>query len=233
MISIVDHTSKAKPPAGAVTAMAAAVQHQVVYDFCPAWGRTSTNWKFSRTGTIQALLVDDDASVPGALAYHDDQNGKPAIVILCKTILDAGGQWLTGGLSVASALSHEVLELIADAACNLAADDGRGQAYALEVCDPVEEHVYPVTVNGQTATVSDFVLPAWFDPTASGVRFDHLGILVRPFELSKGYAIVTPEGQSSQITGAVVPERHASFASPNALAFSRTWQRLLQHPSKA
>lgn len=230
MISVYNHCVKVTPPPDAVRLMCAAVQQQVTHDFCPAWGRTPWRVTDQPGGSVHALLVDDDASVPGALAYHDDVRGKPLMVILCKTILDAGGDWLSGNLSVASALSHEVLELIADPSCNFSADDGTGRAYALETADPVESHVYPIIVQGQRVTVSDFVLPRWFDPTASRGRFDHLGVLTRPFQLDQGYAIVTPQGQPSQITGDVVDARHASMERPNALVFSRTWRRLCEHP---
>lgn len=220
MISVVDRTRVAKPPVGALRLMAAAVNQQVRVDFCPAWGRTSWHVSEQPGGAIIAAIVDDDPNAPGALAYHDDPGGKPDIVVLAKTILDNGGDWLTRPLSVASALSHEVLELIADPSCNFSADDGNGQTYALEVCDPVESHSYAVVVQSTAVTVSDFVLPRWFDPSAAGGRFDHLGQVRAPFALSSGYAIVTPEGQSSQITGEVAPWHNVNHA------FSRTRRRL-------
>src|SRR6266487_1317399 len=86
-----------------VAAMAEACKIQLARDFCPLWGHTPWNVTTTvLTNHIQAHIVDDDASVPGALAYHDDQSGKPVIVVMAGTILKAGGTVLSGPLSVSA-----------------------------------------------------------------------------------------------------------------------------------
>lgn len=223
-ITVVNNSTVPLVRGDEIELIAAACQAQFEYDFGPDWGMARDAYAVTTEpgGDILAMIIDDDPSVPGALAYHDDPNAKPDIVVLAKTIMDNGGTWLDGPLSVSSALSHEVLELAGDPSCNFMADKGDGTSYAIEVADPVEQHVYPFEVQGVNVTVSDYVLRRWFDPTASGDKFDKLGVLTGPFELNQGYAITEQAGQQSQITGDM-PEWKRSVRSTNP--FSRTYRR--------
>ncbi len=130
----------------AVAAMAEACKIQLARDFCPAWGHTK--WDVTTTilsNHIQAHIVDDDASVQGALAYHDDESGKPVIVVMAKTILDNNGTVLAGPMSVSSALSHEIVETRADELATFGAYNYNDQwEYALETADPVENTAYNI-----------------------------------------------------------------------------------------
>ena len=63
--------------------------------------------------------------------------------------------------------------MFVDPNCNLWASDGKTRNYSFEVCDPVEAPTYDV----DGVSVSNFVTPAWFDPTRRRQWQDHL----RPF----------------------------------------------------
>lgn len=184
-----------------VEAMAAACKIQLARDFCPAWGHTK--WDVTTTilsDHIQAHIVDDDKSVPGALAYHDDTSGKPVIVVMAKTILDAGGTALKGPLSVSSALSHEIVETRADELASFGAYDAENDwEYALEVADPVENTAYDIQTIRGPVSVSNFVYRHWFE-LGSAPPYDHLRHLSRPFQIEKGgYVVRWKEGAAAQV----------------------------------
>jgi hypothetical protein len=154
------------------------------------------------------LVVKDNSDTPGVLGWHTED---PSVhiygYVFAGPILDNGGNALTNTLSVSSVLSHEVLETFVDETCNLWADDHNGSTYALEVGDPVESTSY--MVNG--VSVSNFVLPAWFDPNAAPTeKFDWLGQVKAPFTIQKnGYCVKATQGTVTQVLGEDFPEwRH-------------------------
>jgi hypothetical protein len=142
--------------------------------------------------------IDDTPDVPGALGYHDeDDNAVPYIKVFTIS-LDSGGEVLTGDQAVSVTLSHEVLELTGDAPANRWVDGPGGMDYAFELCDAVEGDTYEI----DGVAVSNFVLPAWFDPKAkAGESFDYLGKLTAPFTMTAGgYMIVRTEpGKVTQV----------------------------------
>lgn len=145
------------------------------------------------------IVILDDADQADALGYHDiDPQGRPYGRVFAKTILDNGGTLNTGPNSVSACLSHEALELFGDEACSEWGDRGDGSEVAWELCDPVQNDSYTVEYYNHPVAVSDFVLPAYFDPAAPG-PYDKLGRLTAPFSVAKGgYLIVRkagPEGQ--------------------------------------
>ncbi len=79
-------------------------------------------------------------------------------------------------------LSHEVLEMIMNRDVNMWCDDAHGYMYARELCDPVEDMHYYI----DDVAVSNFVLPAWFDPRQRASRLDYLGELSAPFTHTRG-----------------------------------------------
>lgn len=210
------------PDAATLPKLAGAITTQVSRDFGPAWGvfASVTVAPPIAVGQFQVVLLDDPDQA-GALGYHDrDPHGNPYARVFVKPVLQHGGDWLTKPLSVASVVSHEVLELLADPGANRWADNGTTKLWALEVCDPCENASYPI--NG--VTVSDFVLPAWFDPGAPG-PYTHLKTISKPFGLAKGgYAIVSTEGKVAQVFAdePPAPWRLATKTSPA----SRTARRL-------
>lgn len=210
--------------------MTAAVATQVVHHAAPIWGLRGPTVAFvpgtqPPPGVHVISIVDTlDGAPQGALGYHtEDPGGRQWGVVAASPVLDAGMQVLTGDWSLASVLSHEVLEMLCDPACNLWAADGNGRAYSYEVCDPVEAPTYEVT----GVSVSNFVLPTWFDPQASpGAKFDHLGVLQAPFSIAKGgYAVYLEAGAEQQVYGDQFPGwRKAMKEAPT----SRTQRRLTQ-----
>jgi hypothetical protein len=160
------------------------------------------------------INVMNDSDQADALGWHTEKQGDLVYGrVFAAPVLDHGGGVLDGGsigVSVASVLSHEVLETFADPHVNLWADAGDGTAVAFEICDPVESDGYLVTdsFTGTPVLVSDFVLPAWFDPNArAGDQLDWMGQVHRPFEMSKGgYVVVMREGKVDQKFGEGYPD---------------------------
>jgi hypothetical protein len=172
---IFDVTNRATVVTAAeISAAIAAVQTQVALDFIPAWGSPAPT-------TYRLVFLDEDPSVPGALGYHDLEGDVPVSYILCKTAKD-------DGVSVSSVLSHEVLEMIVDPiTTRVIMEDAVGDGktftlYMAEVCDAVEQDLY--TING--VQVSNFVLPAWFDPENKTGPFDFRKKLTKALQLLPG-----------------------------------------------
>ena len=80
--------------------------------------------------------------------------------------------------------------MLGDPAANEYCFNGQRQLWSREVCDPVQANTYQIVAGGTRVAVSNFVLPAFFNPWAPP-PYDHLGILTAPFSIaSGGYAIV-------------------------------------------
>ena len=178
-----------------VLLMAAACDVQLKRDVAPAWGMLPMDVKFVASGVPKGMLqivIFDNADQAGALGYHSDgPDGLPYGRIFTKPTMESGALAVTGPGSVASVLSHEVIELFGDPECNRWADGLDGHSYAFELCDPVEADGYDVAVNGKSVSVSNFVLPAWFDQNPpKGAKFDFLGKLKKPFTMTKGGYVV-------------------------------------------
>jgi len=157
------------------------------------------------------------ADVPNADGYHEWNVGK----VFIDSILDNGGTVLEGSNSVSACLGHEVLEAVGDGPTNIWCDGPKGLDYARELCDAVESQSYVVDVQGKSVSVSNFVLPDFFNAHAKGM-FDFLGHLRAPFSMAKdGYQITRTEpGSEHQIWGAlhadaetreIGPHRHIHF----------------------
>lgn len=165
-----------------VAPVAAALQKQVIRDFAPIWGITSTVDAFAKLEDVPLdywpVMVRDDIGVPGAAGIHEDKDGQPFALV------QLSNQWeLTAG--------HEVLEMLADpfgrrlvAGPSLKSGQGRVQ-YLVEVCDPSEDAEFAYTING--ITVSDFYTPQYFDPVkAPSVRYSFTGAITKPRQVLRG-----------------------------------------------
>jgi hypothetical protein len=150
-----------------LSSCAASIHHVLTHSFKDAWGQEYTC--VSSTEASPALPNDvkvslqADSSVQGAAGYHDDggiycfRDGLPALS--------------SGPFAFSVVISHEVFEAAGDPGANRWSDMGNGEEVALELCDAVES--FSFVPPGQTDDVSDFLLPAFFDP--DGVRpFSHL-----------------------------------------------------------
>lgn len=198
-------------------AMTRACAYQARWQFAPAWGRQPTAVLYLAKGAAppagaQVIVILDDSDQAGALGYHSEgDNGVAYGRVFAKPSLDAGSTVFGGPYAVSATLSHEVLEFIADPAVSywaVAGQDstGAGAFYAFEVCDAVEDRSYQVRDLKTSINVSDFLLPAWFDPQASKGPFDYLHALHAPFSLTPGGYVVTWTGaQQTQVFGDELP----------------------------
>ncbi len=148
-----------------------AINCQIRHDFQPYWnltGELRLGGKRGAQGNYQdtrgdAIVYVESARKPsqdveeGIAAFHDkEDSGVPVGYVFAKP---KDPHWQL-------ALSHEVLELIADPLVNLyvrgphpdRSEEGRLVFLASEVCDPVQEE--PYEIDGYT--VSNFVLPLYF-----------------------------------------------------------------------
>jgi hypothetical protein len=187
--------------------MVQACHTQLERHVAPAWGRIPCPVilvpdQSSVPGDACPIVICDKPDEPGALGYHTQENDVVWGRVFVDPVLDDGaGCILYDGkdpqrCSVASVLSHEVIELVLDPTCNLWADGPKSKQYAVEVCDPVEADLYTIRVMGPKkatyVSVSNFVFPEWFDPQAirPGTRYDHLKKINAPFTLSAGGYVV-------------------------------------------
>jgi len=212
LIAILNQSNGAVADADVAT-MEAAITRQI-QAVASAWNREAATVTFySDAGAVPAgaygvaIVPTIDGQPAGVVGYHAENWG----LVAAQPIL-ANAQTLTGDWSVSSTLSHEVLEMFIDPACNLLAVDGQGSAYSLEVCDPVEAPTY--TVNN--VSVSNFVTPSWFDPQApTGARFDKQGQVTAAFTIAAGgYANYVNGGQVKQQWGAKYPGWRKTMKSP-------------------
>lgn len=193
------------------------VNRQLRDHVAPAWGLLPPGVEFMPTGPqgrhYDALIgVLDNADQAGALGWHTE--GPDADVygrVFAQPVLANGGNALSADLSVCSVLSHEAIETLLDSSCDRWAQRGDSSLVAVEGGDPVESDSYRVTIDAAsgeqiTGTVSDFVLPAWFDPNAAPGSTDYMGLVTAPFQIRPtGYAIVMTGGTVSQTWGEQYP----------------------------
>jgi hypothetical protein len=162
-----------------------AFQKQVSQDFAGVWGIDASLKLLKKHDPIPAnawlIGVFNDADQAGALGYHDlTKSGQPLGKVFARTTMEEGGKWTV-------TFSHELLEMLADPNINLCAfDEEARRLYAYEVCDAVEADVLGYDIDG--VTVSDFVLPGWFEPLHVGKheKFAFKSTVGGPFELLPG-----------------------------------------------
>src|SRR5215470_12732819 len=107
---------------------------------------------------------------------------------------------------------HDLFEMVIDPIANLWAEAADGTEYAYEMCDPVEEDTF--LVDG--IEMSNFLHPSWFEPFKHppGTKFDHLGLLKKPFSMTKGgYVIIKKKGKVHEVFGSKPKEKR--FAHEN------------------
>ncbi len=153
--------------------LAASLQVQLQRDVAPFWPyaqdatvRFACSPRDVQPGEVPATIQPTMDDAPGDIAYHDDAGGLPDEFLAsdtCQSLDD-----------LSKALSHENCEVCGDPMCDqwvtlpsgiaLPAGVVAGQQVARENCDPIQERSYRI---GEIA-VSDFLTPAYFDPTISG-----------------------------------------------------------------
>jgi hypothetical protein len=166
------------------SAVTAALAIQVNRDFAPAWGLNATltyiGLKETAPATHWWLTMLDNSDQAGALGYHEmTPAGLPIGKAFVKTTIG-------DGQSASVCCSHELLEMLADPWISDLVMNGAGsRLYAREVCDACEDDQFAYDING--TTVSDFVVPTWFEGWRTTGHFDHMGHLTTgPFTLLAG-----------------------------------------------
>lgn len=170
-----------------ITSLIPAVQRQVTHHFEPVWG-IGARLVFARgrvpRDAYQIVVYEEatDAADKDFIGYHFSPDGYPVAGIYARDDIKEDG-------TISETLSHEVLEMLVDPACNLYAHRSAGvgrpeRIYFYEVCDPVQCVSYKV----DGVKVCNFVYPSWFeDNWAPGSRrFDHRGALDGPFQILPG-----------------------------------------------
>jgi hypothetical protein len=77
--------------------------------------------------------------------------------------------------------------------------------WALELCDATQGDSYSIN----DVAVSNFLLPAYFDPLEQTGPFDHLGVVSGPFVIRPGgYAISSSRGP---VNGEALPGWRVSY----------------------
>lgn len=122
------------------------------------------------------VLLSPGAGDGNALGYHAVlPPGRPVIEVF--PFLDAND-----GYPWSATVSHEVLEALVDPTLSLWAPDASGVAWAVEICDPVEQDVY--WIDG--FAVSNFVLPGYYLASSRVGPLDVMGRVQQPFEIRSG-----------------------------------------------
>jgi len=209
--------------------MCKAIQIQLDSHFCPAWDLKSVLIAFfpdpkSVPEKDWIINILDTPTQAGALGYHSENNDKIDAFIFSQPVLSNGGVSVYDprnpqNTTVASVLSHEVLEMVGDPFVNCWADGPQVKAaadnqvyseYAWEMCDPVEEDSYEVDVGTDKVSVSNFILPSWFNAQATlqtDGPFDYLKKLNAPFTMTHGgYLVVRQSGNVQQIFAHAMPQ---------------------------
>lgn len=210
-----------------VEAVLPALQKQVTNDFKPYWDLDCTLIFRTPNQPLTAdwwqVVVLDNPDQAGALGYHELTNhGTPLGKIFAKLDLDNGSSWTV-------TLSHELLEMLADPWINWCAVGSDYKIYALEVCDAVEADNLGYFMDG--ILVSDFVTPAWFEPTCAD-RLDFKRHLRKQLELARGgyISIFDPSTGWTQITakGAGGPSIIPGSRRQRRKIIREAWRRSLR-----
>jgi hypothetical protein len=186
-----------------IAAVVPALQAQVDEDWLPHWpGRGASLLFVAKGATIPAgawpLRIMDTTDVPGAGGYHEDDSGTPDGKVFAADAMQCGEAWTVD-------TSHELLEMLCDPTTNtiLPLPGHPSLHCAQEVCDAVEADRYGYTKpKYPRVLLSDYCLPAYFDPDAEG-PFDFKGHLPAraPALLHGGYlGIELANGEWTQIT---------------------------------
>lgn len=205
-----------------LTAALAAAQQQIDHDFAPFWGRAAQLVAAEvYDQTKESVILMDDTDQADALGYHELVQGSevPVGFVFVKTAQDNGTPWT-------SVFSHEVLEQLEDPFADRAKIGSWGQrnaAIADEVCDAVENDGYQV----DGVSLSNFVMPAWFDSTAKqGTQVDFLGVLNSPCTLRPGgFISVTYNLRAWKEVVASAGRKNAYRTCPKVAMYSRKSRR--------
>jgi hypothetical protein len=196
-------------------------------DFASAWG--SVTWLLTRDLNRQGfrIVLRDYAGDKDAVAEHWRVGGKPTATVYARDILRMdNGSWTKGANSISAAVSHEVVEVLADPVACYYVDGLDDWMYALEVADPVQDDYY----NIDGVAVSNFTYPDYWNPwgrKTRGHKLDHMGRIKRAFEVRDGGYLVRYKGRRRSFVDGptlAIARRRSKESKPNG----RTRRRLEQ-----
>jgi len=162
-----------------------AIQIQITRDFFPVWGINANLQVYDvhRAYNQWQIVILDNSDVANELGYHDvTSTGNPLGKVFVNTAGNFNFPWSV-------VFSHEILEMLVDPYCELAAfnqdSQTTGQLIAYEVCDPVQAHGEGYQIG--SVEVANFVYPGWFESSyPAGSKVDFLNALPAPLTLGSG-----------------------------------------------
>jgi hypothetical protein len=215
-IALVDHTREYPPSPGVLEAIAEALTIQVRRDLAPAWGVTDA--EFAVRGRGDKIHFFDSAEEASDYGWHIvDDDGDPYAHVFAAPSVEHGSDWIKGADPISVTASHEALEMFTDPRANEFCFDGKKHLWAREVCDPVQARSYKIVAGRMRVPVSNFVLPAYFNPWAPG-PYDHLGVLKQPFTLDKGATRWSKERAKNKSGTAAVSTPSSTTPCPHGSA---------------
>lgn len=181
-IAVVNDSSA---PDSLVSSWTDAVREQVDQDFSPHWGWARVRFANNPDSDEVLVVVRDQTDMPGAAGYHYYDGLEPL-----------GFVFLSSSMPPSITLSHEVLEIIADATTNHFAmvRTTTGTEWRIhEVCDPVQRFAY----QRRGHAVSDFVTRNYFGEWGeTAPEYSFMGAVSKPFQIADGgYQIVFTEAR--------------------------------------
>lgn len=150
-----------QPDAEAMTSL---VDFWIKHHVAPAWYRTPTTVQFTSNAES---------------AYEG------SILIRIGESMAKGADPLHAPDSTAVQLSQLVAQAFLDPTGNAHCADAKGSLWLLDPCAPVKSESYVVSDGSKACTLSDFVLPAFYDVTGTGL-LDYLGKVSKPFTVAPG-----------------------------------------------
>jgi hypothetical protein len=199
--------------------------NNVLPKFCKDWGLSNYIAIVSKSNTkipFRVFIVDGNLDTE-YLGYHDNSPTNTDAIGYVNTapILNNGAVLYSKDSqpTIAQTLSHEIFEMLVDPLANLwAHSDEIGSLYAYECCDAVQNNVLVTNVmvnnnssilkrlSGKKVSVqvglSDWLLPAWFDPGNTVGPFNNKNTLKSPFTIdNSGYVIVLKDNVVDYIFG--------------------------------
>lgn len=177
-VALINQTDGGAVPPATLKRYADALQHQVDNHLAPAWNVRADISVLDAgavipQGTLALNIVNTLAGQAGVHTNYQGQVSAEAV----------------NGDQLSITLSHELLEMLVDPSGTrfIQAPDidpysgGQQVSYLVEVCDPC--NVYSYDIDG--VPVSDFVLPSFYDPNATG-QVDFADFLARPLTVPLG-----------------------------------------------
>jgi hypothetical protein len=155
-----------------------------------------------------AIILMDDPNHNAQLGYRSrTPHGLPLSKIFVVPTL-------TAGKSITQVFTHELAEMRVDPDLNHTAIAANGEEHAVEICDAVDEDCFEL----EGYAVSNVQTRSWFQShhQPGATKFDYMGILSRPFTLSRGgLSLVRTNGQWNKKFGSFPKSERPPYHFPN------------------